>query len=613
MELLQYWQLLRKRIWVIMLLIVLGTGSMAFYTLQQPSEYVSTATLLLNPSVPSALVPYVQNQVASNLADSYAELMRSQSFGESVTQQLKFPLSAAAVGSAVSTRLVPNTLFFQVSARLQDPEQARQLVDTVIQVFISANKAQQEAQNNQASGSYNNAMRDQLNTKLTYVGDQITSYQNQIKNLEGQTPSADRDNQLLQLREQLVSLQRTETTTIVALGQLDDGAAPLSTALIIDPPPPGALAPSRLPTNLLLAFLASAVLGVALVFLLNYLDYTVRSPEYLEQVLGMVPMAVVGIVGVRRNGAYGYGYGRRKRRAGAKKAASESAALPARLTGHNLVALEHPKSPDSESFRVLRTNLQFSSLDKPIRSLVITSGRPGEGKSFTAANLAVVMAQAGKRVILVDTDLRRPSLHKLFGLSNSAGFTNLALKDTSHSGRAIQTVPEVPNLLVVPSGPLPPNPSELLDSHRTVEVMQQLAQGADLVIYDTPPITVVTDPAILAARVDAVVLVINAATTRREVVERSKKVLKTVGVPNPIPVLNRVKLQDIHGYYYYYHKDGSYNTLVDTSAPGTNGQDASHAAKLAVRATLGDETTRENGRVESTAPLDFGVLPGDDI
>src|SRR4051812_43800131 len=124
MELLQYWRLLRKRLWVVVLLVVIGVGSTAYYTLQQAPEYESTSTLLLNPSVPSALVPYVQKEVASNLADSYAELMRSQSFGESVAKELKFPMSASQVVRAISTKLVANTLFFKVSARTPDAERS---------------------------------------------------------------------------------------------------------------------------------------------------------------------------------------------------------------------------------------------------------------------------------------------------------------------------------------------------------------------------------------------------------------------------------------------------------------------------------------------------------
>src|SRR5690349_8747704 len=128
MELLQYWRLLRKRIWVVVLLVIVGMGSTAYYTLDQPPEYESTATLLLNPSVPSTLVPYVQSELAPNLADSYAELMRSQSFGQSVAKELPFPMSASQVVGAITTRLVPNTFFFKVSATAADASQARQLV-----------------------------------------------------------------------------------------------------------------------------------------------------------------------------------------------------------------------------------------------------------------------------------------------------------------------------------------------------------------------------------------------------------------------------------------------------------------------------------------------------
>src|SRR5207248_1033636 len=150
----------------------------------------------------------------------------------------------------------------------------------------------------------------------------------------------------------------------------------------------------------------------------------VRSPEYLEEILGLPPLAAIGEIGTARRTAYGYGR-KHKRRTGY---ASGNADAPwARLRGHNLVTLEHPRSVESEIFRVLRTNIQFASLDQPVRTLVVTSAGPREGKSFTAANLAIVVAQAGKRVLLVDTDLRRPSMHKLFNLPNLVGFTNLVL------------------------------------------------------------------------------------------------------------------------------------------------------------------------------------------
>jgi len=276
-------------------------------------------------------------------------------------------------------------------------------------------------------------------------------------------------------------------------------------------------------------------------------------------------MAVIGMVGANPGAAYYGGKGRRKRRTSNKPSTSTNWA--GRLAGRKLVTLEFPKSPDSESFRVLRTNIQFFSLGKTVRSLAVTSAGPGEGKSFTAANLAIVMAQAGKRVILVDTDLRRPSIHKLFDLPNTVGFTNLVLNNMADRGSIIQQIEEVPNLLIVTSGPLPPNPSELLDSPQAQYVINGLAQTADLVIYDTPPATAVTDPAIMATRVDGVVLVVNAATTRRDMVERVRRILQNVGVKSLIPVLNQVRVDELRGYYYY----NTYGNTIDVPISALNG------------------------------------------
>ncbi len=550
MELVKYWRVVQKRLWLIALLMIAGGVVSGLAGWREQPEYESTALLVLNPAVPAGYVFLVQNQVASSLADSYNALMHSQSFGEQVATELNHAFSAAEVVGGISTQLKPNTLFFNVTGRSSSPQRAQQLVNGVIKVFITANADQQKKASNQGVGSIKSAMQQRLEDKLAYFTDLNKSYQDRIKDLEGQPPGKDRNDELFQLRGQAITLQEAETQAITALATVDSSTAPTNTAVVIDAAPPGRSLPSRWPANVLATILGAAVVAIALSFVFDYLDYTVRSPEYLEQVMGLTPMAVVGLVGQHTAATYG------QRRAGSgKRLPGKSATLlggwAGRLAGHKLVTLEFPKSPDSESFRVLRTNIQFFSLGKPIRSLVVTSAGPGEGKSFTAANLAIVMAQAGKRVILVDTDLRRPSLHKLFDVPNTVGFTNLVLNNMEDRGGIIQQIAEVPNLLLVTSGPLPPNPSELLDSPQALHVLQGLAQAADLVIYDTPPATAVTDPAIMATRVDGVVLVINAGVTRRDMVERVRKILHNVGVKSLIPVLNQVKTNDLRGYYYY--------------------------------------------------------------
>lgn len=214
-----------------------------------------------------------------------------------------------------------------------------------------------------------------------------------------------------------------------------------------------------------------------------------------------------------------------------------------------LITLTNPRSPISEAYRTLRTNIEFSSFDKKLRTLVVTSASPEEGKSTTLANLAVAMAQAGKRVILVDCDLRKPSQHLAFGLRNERGLTSLMIPDASLDNLPLQPTAQE-NLWLLTAGPLPPNPSEMIGSKRMEEIIRALTERADLVIFDAPPIIAVTDAAVLAAKVDGVLLVVNAGGTKRDHLQKAHALLKKVNAPLIGAVLNNVKLDSsLHKYY----------------------------------------------------------------
>jgi protein-tyrosine kinase len=180
-----------------------------------------------------------------------------------------------------------------------------------------------------------------------------------------------------------------------------------------------------------------------------------------------------------------------------------------------LITVSEPRSPISEAYRTLRTNLDFAGLDRKLQTLVITSAGVGEGKSTTLANLAVVTAQAGQKVILVDADLRRPSLHGIFGLANDSGLTTMMMEETALASPPLQDT-GIEGLSLLASGPLPPNPAELMGSRRMEEVIAVLSQRASHVFFDTPPVVAVTDAAVLSTKVDGVLLVISAGKTRRE-------------------------------------------------------------------------------------------------
>ena len=218
-----------------------------------------------------------------------------------------------------------------------------------------------------------------------------------------------------------------------------------------------------------------------------------------------------------------------------------------------LITLTDPRSPVSEAYRSLRTNLEFSSLDEPLRTLVVTSVAPGEGKSTTLANLAVTMAQAGKQVILVDCDLRRPSLHTLFGLPDSPGLTNMMMDEKMIQAPPLQET-VVSGLRLLAAGPLPPNPAEVMGSRRMAEIITALKDQADIVLFDAPPVIAVTDAAVLAARVDGVLLVIRAGKTKREHVERAKALLERVKARIVGAVLTNARADT--SLQYYYGEDG---------------------------------------------------------
>lgn len=214
-----------------------------------------------------------------------------------------------------------------------------------------------------------------------------------------------------------------------------------------------------------------------------------------------------------------------------------------------LIVKYDPRSPISEQYRTIRTNIQFSTVDSDIRTLMITSSGPGEGKSTTAANLATVFAQQGKRVLLVDADMRKPTVHYTFSLTNNYGLTSVLTKQIDLIDAAIEV--DTSNLFILPCGPIPPNPAELISSRAMDEFFTIAQHDFDLVIFDSPPVLVVTDSQLLANKCDGVVLVVSSGFTERESAIKAKEQLiaaqgKVLGV-----VLNNKKQDQSQQYYYY--------------------------------------------------------------
>ncbi|WP_425432097.1 CpsD/CapB family tyrosine-protein kinase [Halobacillus hunanensis] len=228
-----------------------------------------------------------------------------------------------------------------------------------------------------------------------------------------------------------------------------------------------------------------------------------------------------------------------------RKSRKKQVAMKAR----KIIANDNPKSPIAEQYRTIRANLQFASVDKELQSLLITSAGPSEGKSMTSANMAAVFAQQGKRVLLVDADLRKPTVHHSFRLNNTKGLSNFlvgrqTLKETTQ-------ITAVDNLDVLPSGPIPPNPSELLGSKAMHKLMMEARQTYDLVILDTPPVLAVSDSQVLAREVDGVMLVVRSGQTEFQAAERAKELLEQ-SKANLLGVVLNDREKKNSNYYYYY-------------------------------------------------------------
>ena len=286
--------------------------------------------------------------------------------------------------------------------------------------------------------------------------------------------------------------------------------------------------------NILLALFLGLIAGTGLAFFFEVLDNTIKLPEDIQRYLGVPYLGPVPVM--------------------ALEGKPESNERP------ELVTFQSPKSTASEAYRGIRTSLLFSSAEKQPRIFLVTSAAPQEGKTTTALNLAITMAQTGGKVILLDGDMRKPSLHKVFGFPKDKGLSSILVGNCVLKDALLAT--QVPNLDMIPCGPIPPNPSEILGSPRMADLLEELRKSYGQVVIDTPPITAVTDAVVIGRLVDGAVVVIRAGATPREIVRNGLTQLKVVSSPILGVVLNGVDM-DRDGsyyyqyYYYYYGEDGS--------------------------------------------------------
>lgn len=517
-ELRSYLTLVRQWLWFFALCAVVGgSGTFIVTSLQQPI-YRATAVLIINQQAVGQ-DSYSAVLASDQLVSTYASLVVQPSVLQAAAQQVG-GISATDLTSRVHASGIANTQLVQLQVDDASPTRAATLANAIGVAFITIQR--------QAAQTAYDAAQQQLDNEIADVTKQITQLTNQMNNLHPQDAS---NPSFAALQQQLnVALaHRSTLQTVAAQLTTQDLTAANNVRLFQVATPPRA--PDH-PKPLLYGATGAAfglVLAGCVVFLGQFLDDRVRTAEDVENLTGLPSLASLAVQQLKKR----------------------------LLTAND-------KSRLAESFRILRTNLSFAGLDRPIRSIVVTSAVPGEGKTTTATNLAISLAFAGKRVLLVDADLRRPSVHKLLGIENGPGLSLGLLVDSPDPRQSFTpaTLPSVPNLLVLTAGPTPPNPTDLLASERMQAFVRTVldapghAGKVDIVVFDTPPAVAFADASVLAGLADTTILVVDAAAAHEPQLLRAFEALTRVNARIAGVVLNRIKQKREDTYYYTYEATG---------------------------------------------------------
>lgn len=509
MEIRQYLTLIQRWFWLLVLGAVLSGTAAFLISRAQPPVYRATATLLITQGDVTSTDDFSAIRLSERLAQSYIQRLTNYKVLEQSLANLGIEMTPDALERRMYISLINKSQLIELSVEHTNPQTAAALANEIPAVFAQRNTTQQL----ERFASSKSSLEEELNQLQTELATAETELATAKDSGADQTTTNRLTDNILRLRDTYSRLlQSYEDIRIAEARGLNN--------IIIDEDARAPAEPVR-PQVLATTILATAVgtvLVLGLIVFIDYLDDTVKDPEKVEQTTGLSVIGTISHFAVSK---------------------------PADA----LVLANQPRAPISEAYRQLRTNIQYVSISRELKTILVTSAHMAEGKTTSAANLAIALTQAGNRVILIDADMRRPALHRVFQIPNSKGLTNLLLCNDTDASFVQAT--KIKDLSLVPSGPLPPNPAELLGSGRMKEVTAWLAQQADYVIFDSPPILVVTDSALLAQLVDTTLVVANAAQTRYQVLAAAGKRIAAVDGHIAGVLLNRVNPKD--SAYHYYH------------------------------------------------------------
>ena len=505
MDLRELFGIVKRWLWLIILGGIIGGVSVYFYSSYQPSYYQAVAEVFISQPQQSELTDlgYLSGQ---QLIQTYTQLMVTDQVLSETAQRVNYQISPGRI----SVSQINDTQILQIRIEDVDAVRAAEFANALVEVF---SEQQYEAQtsiyaeskvNLEASLAEQEQVIDETIERLASLPDtEENSIEREWTNLV-----------LMQANETYINLLNNYESLRMAEAQS------VSTVQLVEPavPNPNPVRP-RVTTNTMLGIVVGVMLSSGIIFLVEYLDNSVRSPEEITKAYDLPILGYIAkIPGSRKTGDEG------------------------------VYILSNPRSPVAEAFRSLRTNIEFAGVVEPVKTILVTSPGAQEGKSTVSTNLAAVMVQGGKRVVIVDCDLRRPRVHKLLGMKNRMGLSGL-FRGQANLNDVIEK--RLNNFFVVTSGGVPPNPAELLGSKLMDKLIASLSGMVDVVIIDSPPM-VVTDAAVLSTKVDGVVLVVNPGKTKKEGLKASMIQLERAEARILGVVVNRIGKNASYYYDYYY-------------------------------------------------------------
>ncbi len=508
------WAILRRRWWIFALCCVLAGAAAYGVTTRQEPKYSAQVTMQVFPVQPAGPIDYNALVLAERLAQTYQRLITIRPVMESVIAELSLPYDVETLKGNVSAQVQSDSELLLVQVSDGDPEQAATIANAIADHFSRYMAAQ--------SATVGMVATEELETRVTSMNEQIQGIEDQILTLASSPNSGDPvvQNQIAFLQGTLADLQPVRDQLQTAMESSASGSMTVDAriAVVERAEAPASPYSPRPALNVLLGVVVGGMLATVIVVALVYFDRTVKSATDFAELDNLQLLASLGVV--------------------------------PKLTGgrKQLFVLEQPTGEAAEAVRLLRTNIEFASAEREIATLAISSANIEEGKTTVAANLAVTLAHAGFVTALIDADLRRPSLHGIFGVTNDRGLSDmLKVADLPWKRAVVET--GVENLVLMTSGPLPKNPSDLLSGDRLGDVLGEMEKSFDVIILDTAPILPVSDALVVASQVDGIVLVACSGRTRSDDLRRASHSLRRGAVRIVGVAVNQERGRPVEGQY----------------------------------------------------------------